>query len=312
MALTLAESAKFSTDQLLVGTIESFVQEAVVLDRLPLITVQGNAYTYNQEASLPGVAFRAVNSAYAESTGVVNPVSETLKILGGDIDVDRFLVQTRGNLHDLRAEQTAMKLKAMNYAFNESFINGDGASNNITGLKARLTGVQVISAATNGLPIVSTTDDARHAFMDKVDETLAAVQGGADVIYVNSAIRSKLRSAARRLGFWDKSTDAFGRVVELYNGIPIQDIGQDSSGTDIIGVAETQGSSNATSSLYAVKFSASEGSVGVAGINNGGMQVTDLGECSDKAVYRTRVELYVGLALFGGRSAARLKGILNA
>src|SRR5262245_26164216 len=117
MAVTLAESAKLSQDDLQRGVIETFIQASPVLDRIPLLTIEGNAYAYNEEGTLPGVEFRAVNQAYAESTGTVNPKSERLVILGGDADVDTFIVQTRGNLNDQRAVQTAMKVKAASYKY---------------------------------------------------------------------------------------------------------------------------------------------------------------------------------------------------
>ncbi|MDQ0931850.1 hypothetical protein [Streptomyces turgidiscabies] len=41
------------------------------------------------------------------------------------------------------------------------------------------------------------------------------------------------------------------------------------------------------------------------------MQATDLGEAHDKPVYRTRIDFYCGLALFGGKAAARLAGVVN-
>jgi hypothetical protein len=40
--------------------------------------------------------------------------------------------------------------------------------------------------------------------------------------------------------------------------------------------------------------------------------VYDLGEVSDKPVYRTRLEFYCGLATFGGQAAARLSGVIAA
>ncbi len=57
MTLTLAESAKLSTDMLQRGVIETFVQESPILDRLPPIQIEGNAYRYNEESTLPGVSF---------------------------------------------------------------------------------------------------------------------------------------------------------------------------------------------------------------------------------------------------------------
>lgn len=121
MALTLLESAKLSQNTLQQGVIETFVQNAPVLQLMPFMDIQGNAYTYNREATLPGVAFRGVNEAYTESTGTVNPVTESLVILGGDADVDRFIQQTRSNINDQRAIQTALKTKAAAFKFQDTF-----------------------------------------------------------------------------------------------------------------------------------------------------------------------------------------------
>jgi hypothetical protein len=122
MAQTLVEAAKLSQNSLQRGVIETFVQESVVLDRLPLMDIEGNAFAYNEEATLPGVEFRAVNAAYSESTGTVNQKTETLVILGGDADVDRFIQQTRSNMNDQRAVQTRMKVKSASYKFQDAFV----------------------------------------------------------------------------------------------------------------------------------------------------------------------------------------------
>ena len=61
-----------------------------------------------------------------------------------------------------------------------------------------------------------------------------------------------------------------------------------------------------------MKFASGENDPGVLGITNGGVQVYDLGELQDKPAYRTRIEFYTGLAVQGGRAAARLTGVKNA
>lgn len=98
MALTILESAKLSNDVLQRGVIETFARNSVIFEMLPFMEIAGNSYKYNQEGTLAGIAFRDVNAAYSESIGVINQASEGLYILGGDIDVDKFLVATRGNL----------------------------------------------------------------------------------------------------------------------------------------------------------------------------------------------------------------------
>jgi hypothetical protein len=319
-ALTLVEAAKLSENDLQRGVVETFIIESVVLDRLPLEPIEGNAFAYNEEGTLPGVEFRAVNSAYSESTGTVNQKTETLVILGGDADVDTFIAKTRGNLNDQRAVQEALKVKAATYKFQDAFINGDTAvdANSFDGLKKRLTGAQVIPAATNGLPIIGASDDDRHAFLDQLDALLAAVRGGVDALYMNRSIRAKIRSSARRIGGWTMSDpNEFGRTTELYNGIPMLDIGDKADGTPIIPQTETQGTSSVASSIYAVNFGDSPETGGVMGLFNGPsadqpFDVRDLGEIDAKPVFRTRIEGFVGLGVFGGKAAARLSGVLNS
>lgn len=315
MALTLVEAAKLSTDDLQRGVLETFVQESPVLDRIPFLSIQGNAYAYNEEATLPGVEFRNVNEAYSESTGTVNQKSEKLVILGGDADVDQFIIQTRGNLNEQRAIQTAMKVKALSYHFQDVFVNGDTAVDpkGFDGLKKRLTGSQVVSAGANGIPVVGNGGTDAHTFFDKMDELFASVSGGPSVAYANAAIIAKILSSGRRIGGVEiVRSDLTGKREVTWQGVPILDLGQTSAGVEILPRTETQGTATTASSIYAVKFGGDEGDQAVTGLNNGGVQVRDLGEQDSKPVVRTRIEFYCGMALFGGQAAARLTGVLNA
>ena len=314
MAVTLAQAAILSQDQLSKAIHEMFVQESPVLDRLPLMQIAGNAYAYDVEATLPGVAFRGVNEAYVESTGTFNQLTEKLVILGGDADVDRFIQQTRSNVFDQRAEQDKLKVKAMSYKFSDSFINGDVTvdTKGFDGLKKRLTGSQVIDTATNGAPVLGNGGTDTHGFFDKLDELLAACPN-ADALYMNRQVRSKVISAGRRIGGVDMvKEDMTGKRVAMWQGVPMLDLGDSLTGTQIIPQTETQGSSSAASSIYAVRFGGSDGDQAVTGLTNGGVMVDDLGQLQEKPALRTRIEFYCGLALFGGKAAARLRGVLAA
>lgn len=317
-ALTLVESAKLSTDDLQRGIVETFVLESAVLDRIPLINIEGNAFKYNEEATLPGVEFRAVNAAYTESTGTVNPKTESLVILGGDADVDRFIERVRSNLTSQRATQDYLKVKAAVTKYQDAFVNGDTAvdANSFDGLKKRLTGTQVVDAGTNGRSILGASESDMHAFLDVLDEMIDSVDGEVEALYMRKAIRQKLGSAARRLGFYEQNRDEFGRRVRLYNGIPMLDIGKKADGTEIIPQTETQGTSTVATSIYAVAFSEDESIPGVGGLTNADdeeqpIEVEDLGLIDAKPVFRTRIEFYCGLAVFG-KGAARLRGVLNS
>jgi len=317
MAVTLAQAAQLSQDQLQRGVLEVFVQESAILDRLPLMPIEGNAYRYNVEQTLPGVAFRSVNEAYTESTGTFNQLTEGLVIMGGDADVNRFIVQTRGNLNDQRATQTRAKVKAASYFFQANFFNGDVTVNpkGFDGLKKRLTGAQVIDMATNGGPVLGNGASDAQAWFDALDALVAAVPGidGTNgAIYCNAQVRAKTRSASRRLGGVETvREDMTGKRIMTWNGIPMLDPGTDLAGAPILPFTETQGTSTDASSVYAVKFGHDETDQAVTGLTHGGAMVDDLGLLQAQPVYRTRIEFYCGLAVFGGKAAARLRGVRN-
>ena len=150
MALLLQEASKLAQDQLRAGIIEVFAENSVILERMDFLNIRGNAYTYNLEGDLPGVAFRGVNEAFTESTGVINPMTESLKIAGGDLDVASHIIRTRGE--QVRAAHEAMKVKAMARYLNRIMFDGDSITNprEFDGLNARLTGSQNILAGAGG------------------------------------------------------------------------------------------------------------------------------------------------------------------
>jgi hypothetical protein len=302
MALTLLEAEKYSQDVLRRGVIETFARNSAVFELLPFMEITGNAYAYNQEQTLPGIAFRGVNDAYVESAGVINQESEKLTILGGDVDVDRFLAQTRGNINDLRAIQTEMKSKALALEWTKTFFKGDVAqnANAFDGLEKRVTGNQVITAGANGATLT----------LSMLDELIDAVEGEPDVLFMSKAMRREVKKLLQASQHYvENGSDAFGRPVATYAGIPLRVIETDASGAEILGFNETQGTATNAGSIYAVKFGADQY---VSGLRNGAVNVRDLGEIDAKPVFRTRIEFYSGLAVFHPRAVARLQGIVKA
>lgn len=329
MAVTLAQAAVLSQNDLQAGVLERFVQESPILDRLPLLQIDGNAYAYNAEATLPGVEFRAVNAAYAESTGTVVQATEGLVILGGDADVDTFIQATRSNLNDQLETQIRFKVKAASYKFQDAFFNGDVAvdANGFDGLKKRLTGAQVIAAGTNGIPVVGNGGTDVHAFLDVLDNALAQakISGDNGAIYANNLVGARLSSVGRRANLLSQEVIELGPItkrVVTYRGTPILDPGDKLDGSRILPQTEVQGSSSAASSIYCVRFGEDESDQGVTGLFNGNHAEADqrdgvfavkrLGEQQAKPAHRIRVEGFVGVATFGGQAASRITGVLAA
>ncbi|MCU1679210.1 MAG: hypothetical protein JWM93_3968 [Frankiales bacterium] len=321
-AVTLAEAAVLSEDDRSARIMAKFVVTSNLLDRIPFMKIDGNAYAYDIENALPGVAFRSVNEAYVESTGAFNQLTEKLVIFGGDADVDRFIQVTRSNLVDQRRAQEDLKVKAASFLFQDTFFNGDVAVNPkaFDGLKKRLVGTQVIDAGVNGIPVVGNGASDAQAFFDALDALLAAVPGltpenGA--VYANAAVLAKIKGAGRRIaGVETVREDMTGKRVISWQGIPILDPGLNLAQTNVLPQNETQGASNVASSIYAVKFGEDEVDAGVTGLYNSDdgdvVMVDNLGMLQEKPAIRTRVEVYGGVAVFGGKAAARLRGVLAA
>lgn len=304
MALTLIEAAKLETgDVYKAGVIELYAGSSDILMNLPFDNISGNAMKYNREASLPGVGFRGVNESYTPSTGVLNPLTEALVIAGGDLDVDKFIVDTQGQTQ--RTTHEAMKVRALSLAWTSKFIKGDNQSDprEFDGLQTRITGNQKIAAGS--------TANGTALSLAKLDEAIDQTLNPTHLV-MSKAMRRRLTTAARTTtvsGFVTYAKDALGRPVTMYNDLPILTVDLDHTQTAILPFTEAATSGTATAtSIYVVSM----GDGGVMGLQNGGIDVRDLGELQTSPVYRTRVEWYNGFAVFNGRAATRLWSIADA
>ncbi len=128
MGLTLLEASKVNTGEVKRNAvIEMFAQNTDILRAFSWEDVPGGSLAYTVEGSLPGVAFRGYNESFTPSTGVLNPATETLKLAGGQLDVDKAMIKTRGEA--VRSSQEAMKVKALALHIADKIINGDSTAN---------------------------------------------------------------------------------------------------------------------------------------------------------------------------------------
>ena len=307
MALSLIESAKLALgrDETLKATVmELYAKSSDLLQYMPFESISGNSMVFNREQTLPAAGFRALNEAYTEGSGTVDRVTEALAVAGGDLDVDVFLIKT-GNA-DQRGTQEAMKIKALSLAMTKTIVKGDVGTTpkEFDGLQERLIGNQKIVAGTTvtGDPLSLTYLDK---LIDEVDEPTH--------LLMNKTMRRRLSAAARLTtvgGYITYELDAFGRRVTKYNDLPIMIADKDNNYDDIMPFTElsSDGTSATSTSIYCLSFAEN----GVVGLQNGDMDVRDMGEIDTKPVYRTRIEWYVSMAILRARAAARLYGITDS
>ena len=121
------------------------------------------------------------------------------------------------------------------------------------------------------------------------------------MLLMSKRSRRKLQSLIRASGnILETRPGMFMEQIQLYNGIPIQV-------NDWVKDNYTVGTSTlACSAIFA--FQMGEG--GVCGLSSPEMlQVERLGSLETKDATRTRVKLYVSLALFSGVKAAMMTGV---
>jgi hypothetical protein len=293
MALTLAEAAKLSNDVLVTGVVETIIKDSPVLQRLPFIEITGNGLTYNREASAPSASFFDVGDTWTESTPTFTQQTVTLKIMGGDADIDNFLLATRSNLQDLEAAVVQLKAKAVRQLFEQTFVTGDASTNPkaFDGLDKLCDPAQTLSMGANGGSLT----------LDKLDELVDTVKAGKpDLLLMSRRSRRILTKLARNSGsLLETDRDEFGQMLQFYDGIPI-------GVSDYISDAQTVGTSSDCSTIYA--FQMGEGSL--AGLTSpGAIQVERVGSLETKDATRTRIKWYASLALFNALKLARLTGV---
>ena len=289
MALTLLEAQKHAKTPAELAVVTELAA-GQLMSVLPFRSIEGNGLFWKREESLPDVGFRNYNGALAESYAEVSQQSESLKLFGGDIKVDRAIVDMEGA--EAKAYQVQSRVRAMRMAWEALFINGDSnqSPSEFDGLAARIqAGSSQYFANGGGALELGKLDEA----IDNVD-----AQGGSKYLVMSKSMRRALTRQARTNTQIEITRNEFGYQQLVYAGVPVLELDRDHKNAPIM-----DASVNAQD-LYCVSF----GNDHLTGIQNGGVNVRELGESFDQPQMITRCEWYCGLALINGRAAARLAG----
>jgi len=308
MALeTITEADKYSRTQLLAGVVEEIVDASPMFAFLPFDTILGNSLTYNRENTLSTVSFHDPGDVWTEDTPTLTPVTATLKILGGDADLDQFLKLTRSNEQDLEAVMLSMKIKALTRAAENELIYGDKDDIDAKGFDGLH---EILGVVTGGQDVVvGTTTTGGPGSFSELDQMIDLVKPGPpDALIMSRRSRRQIKKLARSQG-WDlalSQPQGLNRPLNFYNDIPIfvNDFITDTE--DVVDGGFGGKTGDDTSSIFAVKF----GAEGLHGIDGGqGITVEDVGVLETKDATRKRVKWYMALVLMSTKALARLSGI---
>lgn len=323
MSITLEEAKVGMADKVIQSVIDTFQRESLLLDKLTFDNAVspgtgGSTLVYGyQQLYTPSVAaVRAINSEY--TAGEAKRVKKTASvcIMGGSFQVDRVIQSTSGAINELSFQATE-KIKATRNFFHNAVINGVAASSGsgyvtdtFDGLRKLLNGTS--SEYTSGVAITSAAELSSNgqAFLDEVDNLVANVEG-CNMLMMNLKMLLKLRSIARRAGYYERTRDDFGRYVETFAGIPMVDLGKYYNGSaevDVVSTSDATSEAYGQTAIYAVAL----GLDGFHGISPTGNKIVDayMPDLKQPGAVKTgEVELVAGVALKNTRKAGVLKGI---
>lgn len=306
MALLRTEAEKLSANVLVAGVIEEIIEKDELFAVLPFVGVNGKAYVYDRENATTGTDadFKDPGDTVDEGSATFTEITAKLRILIGDVDVDKFLAETMSDTNDQKATQIALKAKSLGRIFKNILVNGDNSVNakQFDGMKCLTTNstsnsAMTMAAGTNGAALT----------LSMLDQLSDMVINGADALIMRpGTIRAYRALLYATGGIQPQMVEIpnFGVAVLGHNGLPILR-------NDWLPGNETQGSSSVCCSIYAVRLNELDGMHGLYGGSSAGIRVEDVGTVQNKDADRTRLKWYCGTALKSTRSLARLKGITN-
>lgn len=299
MALLKTEAEKLSQEMMERGVIEEIIDRDDLFALLPFMQVNGKAYTYNRENTISEGQFLDPYEVVPEGAATFTEVTTHLRILAGDVDLDKFLTTTMSDTNNQLAIQLASKAKALGKAFRRAVVQGDRSVNakSFDGLRRLTVAGQTMAAGANGAAVNFTM----------LDELKDMVDLGADVLMMRQGTWRAIRALLRAAGGNDATTmmvENYGRPIPAYDGTPVII-------NDFLPGDETQGSNSNTCSIYAMRLNESDGFHAIYGGPSAGIQVEEIGTIQNKDAMRYRVKWYCGCALKATHAVARLKGVTN-
>jgi len=307
-ALPLMEAARGTESVLKTGFVNTILRNSGMAEMIPWMQIQSDSIKHYEEVDLPNPQFRKVYGTYSKSWGRDTAYFWAVTILGGEVEIDNYLMNVMGNKVNQKANQYGKWAKAIALTLDKQTIDGTGTADDYKGYNQIVADgrAREFVAGANGAAIT----------IDMLDEAIDLSRGVFDFKFLamNRTMRRRINKLGRdtTLGYplIDVGTDRFGRQITSYGGHPIAIVEDDINGNQILAFDETQGGSSTTTSMYLV----ATGDMGVTGLLGGGgyFEVNDLGEQFTSPSHLGRVEFYPGLAVFNPYALVRIKGITNA
>ena len=253
MAITLAEAKVGMANKVDQKVIETIQRNSRLLDLLifddALAPGTGGStfvYGYTQLLTPASASGRKINQPYTAQEAKRTIKTTTLTIMGGSYEIDRALFRTENRKIQEVAFQNEQKAKATASRYQYLAINGVYNENSddpeFDGLSKLLAGTEN-EIDCKSISLATVDESKALAFDEALRNALYSIAGGKPTaILANSRLITKMTTVAHKLGFYDRTIDAFGNTVVKYDGIELIDLEQYYDGTntkDVIPVRTT-------------------------------------------------------------------------
>lgn len=322
MPVTLLEMREGMSDKVAQLVIDTFVRESEVLELLPFDDAVapggGSTLTYGYvQTKIPGqTAFRAINTEYTASQATVEKKAVDLKVFGGAFEIDRVIKTAEGQFNNM-AFQIQEKIKSAVGTFHNAMINGDATqkADEFDGLDKFLVGqeTEYNTDAVIDLSTMAKLKENADLFYEELTNLINAT--GANAIFVNKDMKSKIQTVARVLGYKTESEEAFGRKITNIDGVRIIDLGNvvevsgDKATEKPIIQKLTRDSNTGVTDIYAVKFDVNDGFHGVTLTGNAAISQYLPDFNAPGAVKKGEVEMVAAVALKNIKHAGVLRNV---
>ena len=307
MALTLVEGNKYSQTELQGYVLDRIGKSSPVLMHLPFVEILGNSVTYNTKVTGSTAAFRSVGGTWTEDTPVLEQATAALKILGGDADIDNFLMDTRSNKIDLKGEVIDDKIRATKEQFLDAFYYGDDSSNSLT-----FDGLQVLMSSTTYNTVHAGSSTGTALSILKLQEAIDLVTGYTPThLLISKQLRRYITVYLDSIGEkfasrMETGPGGFGRQIETFRGLDVivddMILNTETASSGAYDAKTGGGNTTAFITTWAPKAIC-----GIQGPNQ--IQTVPLGDLETKDAQRYRIKWYCGLKFEDLRSAAKVDGI---
>lgn len=240
--------------------LEGLMETCPILQDVQFYSRSGPADNVKKSPSSSDTdTFRGLNDDNTPSDGDRNYESYGKKIVSFDAKIDVVYEDRNEDVATELATQTYIEARERGFVLQEKFFEADSGVNadEFDGIRATMPAANVNTPDSNTLVPLGNSDANFTAQQEAIERFLneaRKIKGGASHAYQNGTLGIRFLSVAKNLGYYRKSKDELGNVIEQIRNVVVRDAGLKTNGDDILPFNETVNAEANTSSIFFTRW----------------------------------------------------------